>query len=117
MGYARQRATEQHLADASHKMLNNQAEVAEWDIPYTWNIPPAAEKIKDTREWESFTKADQFMQEKRNEYDAAGHDLQTYQPWLDLINRFEQNVIEPLEKKWQQLLAKEGSRNGSCSVE
>lgn len=117
MGYARQRATEQHLADSSHKMLSNQRTVEEWKIPYTWHIPPAAEKIKDTREWESFRKADRFMQEKRDEYEAAGHDLETYQPWLELVIRFENNVLEPLENKWQQLLATEGEQDGSKSME
>jgi len=56
--------------------------------------------IRQTPEWKKFEQATQWMEKRRQKVLRPDWDSE----WLMLVERFERNVVEPLEKKWQEIL-------------
>lgn len=69
------------MADKNLKYL-----IAEWNI-------------RQTNEWTLFIRSTEYMRSKYFEF--KNHSSNPV--WITLTRKFERNVIEPLERKWQEV--------------
>lgn len=106
MSYARDRVTQEYLRKCSFKTMQPvkpEPKPEPEPIDERQALEMAALTLTLEKEWKHFRQHSQWMQEKYEEFEARGADLESDKEWLKIVRRFEKNVLAPLERKYKEI--------------